>query len=113
MDQLHEIIFLNEFLGNVRGFYAHILWSIHWGLEINFFCVKAEKLRIAAIQDTVNHELDKVEGTCGHAYISWISDVATSNGDTCTIGIFILRSDLTNHHGVEISFLLSPRISSI
>ena len=27
-------------------------------------------MRIATIQDTVNHELDKVEGTCGRAYIA-------------------------------------------
>ena len=66
----------------------------------SFICVKAEKARISTIQDTVNHELDEVEGTCGRTYISGIIDAATSNGDACTIGIFLLRSDLTHNHGV-------------
>ena len=51
-------------------------------------------------QSTVNHELDEVEGTCGRAYIFWITDVATIDGDACKIGIFLLRSDLTHNHGV-------------
>ena len=55
-------------------------------------------------QDTVNHDIDNFKGTCGCAYFSWISDVATSNGDMCKLGIFLLRSDLTHNHGVEILF---------
>ena len=52
-------------------------------------------------QDTINCEIDKVEGTCGRAYISGITYSATSDNDACTIGIFLLRSDLTHNHGVE------------
>ena len=70
-------------------------------MEIKNFCVKAYKSRIATIQYTVNHDLVEVDGTCGRAYIAWITDVATSNSDACTIGIFLLRSDLTHNHGVE------------
>ena len=29
-------------------------------------------MRIATIQDTVNHEIEEVEGTCGRAYVAWI-----------------------------------------
>ena len=86
-----EIIFLNELLGNVQEFYAYILRSIHWGLEIKVFCVKAEKAQIATRQDIVNYAIDEAEGTYGRAYIAWITDAATSNGDACTIGIFHLR----------------------
>ena len=43
----------------------------------------------------------KVEGTCGRAYIAWITDAATSDGDLCMIGILFLRSDLTHNHGME------------
>ena len=58
------------------------------------------------IQDTFNYKLDEVEGTCGRAYISWIVDAATSDGDACTIGIFLLRSDLIHKHGMA-NFLSS------
>ena len=65
-------------------------------------CINAYKARIATIQDTVNHKLDKVKRTCGHADISRIIDAAASDGDACMIGIFLLRSDFTHNHGVAI-----------
>ena len=79
----------------------HILRSIHWGLEVNFFCVKADKARITRIQDTVNHDIDKVKGTCGHSYIAGTAYAATSDSDACIIGILLLILDLTYNHGVE------------
>ena len=64
------------------------------------FCVKAEKARIATIQDTVNHELDQVNRRCGRAYIAGIIDTAARYGDACITRIFLLRSDFTHNHGV-------------
>ena len=64
------------------------------------FCIKSDKARIATRRDGVNHELDEVEGTCGHAYIAEITDAAARNGDTCMIWIFLLRLDFTHNHGV-------------
>ena len=52
-------------------------------------------------QNNVNRYLDEVKVTCRRAYIYGITYAASSNGDVCTIGIFILRSDLTYNHGVE------------
>ena len=78
----------------------HILRSIHWCLEVKAFCVKADKARITTIQNTVNNEIDKIEGTCGRAYISGITDAAASDGDVCRIGILLLRSDFTHNHVV-------------
>ena len=70
-------------------------------MEIKVFKVKVDKVRIVTRQYIVNHELDEVEGTCGRAYAAWIAYAATSDGDVFPIGIFLLRSDLTHHHGVE------------
>ena len=64
------------------------------------FCVKAYIARIATRQDTINHELDEVEVTCGRAYVAWISYAATIDSDECPIGIFLLRPDLTHNHDV-------------
>ena len=63
-------------------------------------CVKADKVCIATRQDTVNYELEQVERTCELAYTSGITYVASRYGDVCTIGIFLLMSDLTHNHGV-------------
>ena len=68
-------------------------------MEINVYCVKEDKAYIATRQDTVNHELEEDEGICGRAYISGITDAATRDGDACTIGILLLRLDLTQNHG--------------
>ena len=76
------------------------------GFEDKVFCVKTDKARIETRQETVNHELDQIKRTCGRSYISKITDAAARNGDACTIGIFLLRSDFTNNHGVE-NFLSS------
>ena len=58
-------------------------------------------MRILTIQKTVNHEIDKVEGTCRHAYVEWIEDAANSDGDACPIGILFMRFELADNHGVE------------
>ena len=52
-------------------------------------------------QNTVNDDLDEVEGTCWSIYISGEVDLATSNGDVCPIGIFLMRFDLAYNHGVK------------
>ena len=69
-------------------------------------CVKVDKVRIAKRQETVNNELDQVKRTCGRVYISKIIFAASIYGDACTIGILLLRSDLTHNHGV-VNFLPS------
>ena len=51
-------------------------------------------------QKTFNYELDEVDGTCWRAYIAWVADLSTRDGDACPIGILFLRFDLTYNHGV-------------
>ena len=75
--------------------------SIDWGLDI-YFCIKWDKARIEMRQDTVNHNIYQVERTCGSAYIAGITDAATSDGDACTIRVFLLGLDLKHNHWVEI-----------
>ena len=78
----------------------HILRSIHWCLEVKVFCAKADEVSIATRQVTVNYDIEQDEKTCGHAYIARVTDAAARDGDACTVGIFLLRSDFTRNHGV-------------
>ena len=50
--------------------------------------------------NTVNDEFDEVEGTGWHTYISRVTNLATSDGDACSIGILLMRFDLADNHGV-------------
>ena len=74
-----EIIFFLEFCWDICEFYAHILGSLHQGLEVDFFKIKSDKLRIATIQNTVNDEFDEVEGTGWRTYIARVANLATSD----------------------------------
>ena len=62
------------------------------------FFIKAEKARILTRYNTVNDEFEEVEGTCWHTYIAGVENLATSDGDTCPIGIFLMRFDLADNH---------------
>ena len=61
LDCLCEIILLDEFLWDIRELYAHIFGSLHQGLEVEVFKIKAGKAHIATQHNTVNDEFDKVE----------------------------------------------------
>ena len=54
-------------------------------------CIKADKARFRTRQYTNNYELDWFKRTFGRAYIIRITYAAARDGDTCTIGIFLLR----------------------
>ena len=58
-------------------------------------------MRIATIQNTVNDEFDEVEGTGWRTYIARVANLATSDGDVCSIGIFLMRFNLSDNHGVK------------
>ena len=57
-------------------------------------------MQILTRQNTVNGELDKVEGTCWRTYIAGLAYLATSDGDACPIGILFMRFDLAYNYGV-------------
>ena len=76
----------------------HILGSLHLSLEVEAFLIKADKARIATIQNTVNDEFDEVERTGWRTYISGIAHLATVDGDACLIGISLMRFNLADNH---------------
>ena len=43
LDQWRDIILLNELLGNVQEFYAHIFRAVHWCLEVNFYLCQSRQ----------------------------------------------------------------------
>ena len=54
---------------------------------------------MATWQNTVNDELDKVQGTGWRTYIAGVAYFATSNGDAYPIGILLISFKLAENHG--------------
>ena len=44
VDVVQEIVFVYEFLGDVRQHDANVFWSVEWGLEVKVFDVEGDKL---------------------------------------------------------------------
>ena len=51
-------------------------------------------------QNTVNDEFDEFEGTGWRTYITGVANLDNSDGDVCSIGIFLMSFNLTENHGV-------------
>ena len=82
----------------------HILGLLHLSLEVEAFLIKADKARIATIQNTVNDEFDEVERTGWRTYIAEVANLATSDGYVCSVRIFLMRFNLPYNHGVKKKF---------
>ena len=76
-------------------------------MEVEVFKINADKARIVTRQKTVNDEFDEVEGTGWCTYIAGVANLATRDGDACSIGIFLMRLNLAYNHVVTNFFLLS------
>ena len=97
MDRVHEVVFLDEFFGDVAQFDVDILGAVQKCLEIDFFNVRSDKLGTFTGKDAVEKELDEVEGSGFYSDISGISDVLACSSDASAIGIQLLGSKGTNN----------------
>ena len=95
-----EVIFLNEFLRDVRELDAHIFGSLHWGLEIEVFQIKGNKARIATRKNAVNDNFDKVKSSGWFTYIPGVANLTTCDGDAHAIWVLLVWFDLAYYHGV-------------
>ena len=100
MNTGQKIVFINDFLRNVRQFDAHIFRSGHRRLQIEVLCIEAGKPDITAGQDTIDHELDQIERSSWGADVVRVLDMAARQGDLRTVGVGLLRADFTNNHCV-------------
>ena len=93
MDVVKEIIFVNEFLGDVRQHDADALWSVEWGLEVTVFDPEGDKLHTLPGENAAENEFYEIE-RCGlGADVAGVCDVLAGNGDASAVGVGLLRSD--------------------
>ena len=93
--------------------YLRVLCAHTWIAPSEFggrrFKIKTDKARITTRQNTVNDEFDKVEGTGWRIYIPGVANLATSDNDKYSIGIFLMRLNLADNHGVTNFFSIVLR----
>ena len=56
MDVVQEIVFVNEFLGDVGQHDTDVLWSVERGLKVEVFDVKGDRLCALPGENTVEDE---------------------------------------------------------
>ena len=62
MDVVHEAVLVDEFFWDVAQFDADVIQSVQGCLEVEVFDVEGDKLGAPAGNDTVEENLDEVEG---------------------------------------------------
>ena len=56
MDVVQEIVFVDEFLGNVGQHDVDVFWLVEWGSEVEVLDVEGNKLRALPGENTVEDE---------------------------------------------------------
>ena len=97
MNRFHEVVFFDEFFGDVAQFDVDILRAFQRCLEIEIFNVKSDKLGAFTGKDDVDQELDEVEGSGLCSGVSGISYVLDCNSDASAIGIRLLGGVVTKN----------------
>ena len=111
-DALGEVIFCDEFFGNVGEADADVFGTIERSAEIEVTDVEGDEFGASTREDAVDHELDKFEWGGFGADVAWVADVVASNGDASAVGMGFFGTDFTNNLGVSDFFAAVGGISS-
>ena len=87
MNRVHEVVFFDEFFGDIAQFYADILGLVQSCFEVEHFNFKSDKLGAFTGKDAVDQGLDEVEGIGIGSNVAGISDVLACDSDASAIGI--------------------------
>ncbi len=95
-----EIVFLDEFVQDIRELDVNIFWIRHRSVQIEVFKINGAEPSSFPGEDTVECELDKFKRGCVGDHIARITNPVAINGDTGAVRIILFRSNLTNNHCV-------------
>ncbi len=104
-----EVVFLDEFVGDVGELDANIFWFWHRSVQIEVLEVNGAEPCILSGEDTVEEKLDKFKQGCVGANVARITDSITANGDSGLVRVILLRRNLTYDHGVAYFFAFVGR----
>ena len=96
-----ENIFIYKLLWNVCKADYDKLWSVHRRGEVKIADAESDKVRMAAGEYTGDDKLDKFERACRCADVPGVADSISSNGDSGSVGIFLVGPILAYNFGVR------------
>ena len=101
---LLQVIFVNEFLGDVFEFDLDVFWALHRSTQVEVGDVKAAKFGVRTRQHTINYKLNEFQ-RCGRGGdFAGEDDTIPSHGNSGTIGIFLVGFNFADDAG-EANFL--------
>ena len=76
-----EVIFLDEFVGDVGKFDTNIFEAIKRRAQLEILDVEASKFGASTGQDTIENKLGKFEGASRRADVTRVANEVAANGD--------------------------------
>ena len=87
MDVVHEAVLVDEFCWDVAQFDADVLRLVQRCLKVEVFDVKGDKVSGPAGNDSVEEQLDEVEGGGLGTDVAGICDVLACYDDASVVGV--------------------------
>jgi len=102
LGELVEAVFDNELLWGVVQLDADIFVfvAVEGSIKVKLCNVKYCKFGTATKQDTVEEDLDELEGLCRHVDVTRETNAVASNGDGSLVGVFFVGFNFAHHTGV-------------
>ena len=96
-----EIIFIYKLFSNVFKADSDKLCLVRRRGQVKSSDVKSDKARMAAGEYDVDDKLDKFDQACRWAEVPGVADSIPSNGDSGSVGIFLVGPILAYNFGVR------------
>ena len=77
------------------------LLSVYWRGQVKIADVESDKARMTAVEYAVDDKLEKFDRSCRCAEIPGVADSISSNGDSGSVGIFLVCPILAYNFGVR------------
>ena len=96
-----EVVFLDEFVGDVAEFDSEVLWAFERGVEVEVADVEGGELGSGAREDAVEDKSGKFKGSSLGANIARKANVVAADGDVRAVRVLLFRAGFANHFGVS------------
>jgi hypothetical protein len=95
-----EVVFLDEFLRDVRELDAHIFGIGHRSIKVEVLQVNGAEPCAFPGEDTVEEEFDKFKGCGVGANVARVANPVATDSDTGAVRVILLWANFTDHHGM-------------
>ena len=96
LDAVGEVVFCDEFFGDIRETDANVFGTVERSTEIEVADVKGDEFGAPTREDAVDDELDEFNRGGFSADVAGITYAVVSNGDVSAVGIRFSRADFAD-----------------